>query len=52
MLLGGAPASHCFNSQPPEGGWLGAVVAVVQAERFNSQPPEGGWLCYLFGSYI
>ena len=33
----------CFNSQPPEGGWVSAVRPSESAIRFNSQPPEGGW---------
>ena len=32
-----------FNSQPPEGGWKTARIAVKPGTRFNSQPPEGGW---------
>ena len=35
--------SNCFNSQPPEGGWLLLVFRLVSLRRFNSQPPEGGW---------
>ena len=34
---------QCFNSQPPEGGWLMYAAATVKAKSFNSQPPEGGW---------
>ena len=34
----------CFNSQPPEGGWIGIWVRFWLAVCFNSQPPEGGWL--------
>ena len=34
---------HCFNTQPPEGGWAVAVKALVILARFNTQPPEGGW---------
>ena len=36
--------NHCFNTQPPEGGWavlsskIGRLVCC-----FNTQPPEGGW---------
>ena len=34
---------NCFNSQPPEGGWLGGYDVLPPQRRFNSQPPEGGW---------
>ncbi len=34
---------ECFNSQPPEGGWIGAAAAFRRPVCFNSQPPEGGW---------
>ena len=33
----------CFNTQPPEGGWLATVIVAVFNSRFNTQPPEGGW---------
>ena len=35
---------QCFNTQPPEGGWVpgsGKTLNVVSS--FNTQPPEGGW---------
>ena len=35
---------QCFNSQPPEGGWIQAFGGDGMDFRFNSQPPEGGWL--------
>ena len=35
----------CFNSQPPEGGWLIARSRPLGGYSFNSQPPEGGWRC-------
>ena len=38
----------CFNSQPPEGGWLTATLFVPTLAGFNSQPPEGGWEDNLF----
>ena len=36
--------SACFNTQPPEGGWiyLGALQPLPCC--FNTQPPEGGWM--------
>ena len=33
----------CFNSQPPEGGWMAVPADAADVRRFNSQPPEGGW---------
>ena len=39
--------SRGFNSQPPEGGWMQAVIHAQTPSCFNSQPPEGGW-CILF----
>ena len=33
----------CFNSQPPEGGWLKSSPTAKPKSCFNSQPPEGGW---------
>ena len=34
----------CFNTQPPEGGWLNnATNADITLLSFNTQPPEGGW---------
>ena len=32
-----------FNTQPPEGGWLGLSVFLKDKAGFNTQPPEGGW---------
>ena len=37
-------AAKGFNSQPPEGGWVGGRRGEYRADRFNSQPPEGGWV--------
>ena len=34
----------CFNSQPPEGGWVAEEIRGMCVEGFNSQPPEGGWI--------
>ena len=34
----------CFNSQPPEGGWIDSRSMRCLCRRFNSQPPEGGWV--------
>ena len=33
----------CFNTQPPEGGWLLQQTRVWIGNSFNTQPPEGGW---------
>ena len=46
----------CFNTQPPEGGWLRVTAPLAVLSCFNTQPPEGGWehafpniaLCLLF----
>ena len=36
-------AKLCFNTQPPEGGWLKDKNILVGENGFNTQPPEGGW---------
>ena len=36
-------STSCFNTQPPEGGWLFKLVIEFQIGCFNTQPPEGGW---------
>ena len=33
-----------FNTQPPEGSWIGPAGTVRPFERFNTQPPEGSWV--------
>ena len=33
----------CFNTQPPEGGWVAQVPKPARGRGFNTQPPEGGW---------
>ena len=33
-----------FNTQPPEGGWIGHLWNAKKIECFNTQPPEGGWV--------
>ena len=33
----------CFNTQPPEGGWLCFDETIGHGIGFNTQPPEGGW---------
>ena len=33
----------CFNTQPPEGGWVPHQAVRTRRPRFNTQPPEGGW---------
>ena len=35
--------SPCFNTQPPEGGWLLFFFGLIRMGSFNTQPPEGGW---------
>ncbi len=32
-----------FNTQPPEGGWIGCGQQYARLTGFNTQPPEGGW---------
>ena len=32
-----------FNTQPPEGGWLGGAAMSRSEACFNTQPLEGGW---------
>ena len=34
----------CFNTQPPEGGWLLRKAQNPTTWSFNTQPPEGGWV--------
>ena len=34
----------CFNTQPPEGGWLDGLGWGSSTQCFNTQPPEGGWV--------
>ena len=34
---------RCFNTQPPEGGWVPTRVGLISNSGFNTQPPEGGW---------
>ena len=33
----------CFNTQPPEGGWINWRLSSGFRYGFNTQPPEGGW---------
>ena len=40
----------CFNTQPPEGGWIIRTDEYGQFTRFNTQPPEGGWIGVFNGS--
>ena len=37
------PLLFCFNTQPPEGGWVCNQTAIYCKLCFNTQPPEGGW---------
>ena len=39
------PAIQCFNTQPPEGGWVCCFIRCSCKCSFNTQPPEGGWVC-------
>ena len=39
-----------FNTQPPEGGWMGITGRFVVIGGFNTQPPEGGWAVLFFGA--
>ena len=39
-----SPASRCFNTQPPEGGWGRQHEPSTDQGSFNTQPPEGGWV--------
>ncbi len=38
----------CFNTQPPEGGWLRRSGYWHFYSSFNTQPPEGGWVAFWF----
>ena len=42
-LLTSAFCRGCFNTQPPEGGWLRLYNYELEFVGFNTQPPEGGW---------
>ena len=42
--LAAAAAPFCFNTQPPEGGWVRRSAKLFGWLCFNTQPPEGGWL--------
>ena len=37
--------ARCFNTQPPEGGWVSDQTLYTSnlVTCFNTQPPEGGW---------
>ncbi len=37
------PDNRCFNTQPPEGGWVTFLKGTATDAGFNTQPPEGGW---------
>ena len=43
----GTTAKTCFNTQPPEGGWIFTAHRIILIFRFNTQPPEGGWDCFV-----
>ena len=47
-----ADSPTCFNTQPPEGGWIAWRILDAQYFGFNTQPPEGGWASFDFGSPI
>ena len=38
----------CFNTQPPEGGWVTPTDSMSKNCCFNTQPPEGGWVVTRF----
>ena len=38
------PLGGGFNTQPPEGGWVGRNQHIRGRCGFNTQPPEGGWI--------
>ena len=38
-----------FNTQPPEGGWIGGCRYLPRIPGFNTQPPEGGWAVLRLG---
>ena len=40
----GKHGEYCFNTQPPEGGWVSDTSQVYTTDGFNTQPPEGGWM--------
>ena len=44
----GGAGSNRFNTQPPEGGWVGLDHWSNCFSGFNTQPPEGGWRRYRF----
>ena len=45
VMLSSSPdkSHHCFNTQPPEGGWPESAPKRAYPRSFNTQPPEGGW---------
>ena len=43
--------SCCFNTQPPEGGWVRILNAINVIRSFNTQPPEGGWTDVFVGTF-
>ena len=44
--------SACFNTQPPEGGWIAKIKIAQKELGFNTQPPEGGWLSARKDDYV
>ena len=42
----------CFNTQPPEGGWLDSISAQFIHQCFNTQPPEGGWDLPMYSAIV
>ena len=42
----------CFNTQPPEGGWVHHNFQRCTFVSFNTQPPEGGWKFSTSGAII
>ena len=45
------PLQNGFNTQPPEGGWVIAVLYKWRVMRFNTQPPEGGWKAFWVSAF-
>ena len=41
--MAAVPMLHCFNTQPPKGGWLLHKDIFIVVICFNTQPPKGGW---------
>ena len=51
-LLSICLSAACFNTQPPEGGWIIIYLLIGSDDSFNTQPPEGGWLYTTVSSLV